>query len=100
MGVGLQKPVTFLLRCNAKVVRGLTDSLLTDYQRIRFDGDMELFIPDETTFSMSDLEKANPRLSAVAIRAQFVRAIVEGRVEIVESATGADKPFVYRKCQE
>lgn len=58
---------------------------------------MELFIPDGK-FSMSDLEKANPRLSGVAIRAQFVRAIAEGRVEIIESPDGAKKSFVYRKC--
>ena len=69
---------------------------MTDYQGIRFDGGMELHIPDGI-FSMSDLEEANLRLSAVAIRTQFVRAIADGRVEILESPDGTDKPFVYRK---
>lgn len=60
---------------------------------------MELHIPDGV-FSMSDLEKANAHLGPIAVRTRFVRAIAEGRVEVVDSRDGTDKCFMYRKCDE
>jgi len=60
---------------------------------------MELHIPDGV-FSMSDLEKANAHLGPIAVRTRFVRAIAEGRVELVQPTDGTDRPFVYRKCDE
>lgn len=62
-------------------------------------GGMELHIPDGV-FSMSDLEKANAHLGPIAVRTRFVRAIAEGRVEVVQSSDGADRSFMYRKCDE
>ena len=59
---------------------------------------MDLHIPDGI-FSMSDLEKANTQLSADAVRARYVAALVEGRIEVVETPHSAENPFVYRKSE-
>lgn len=60
---------------------------------------MEIHIPDGV-FSMSELEKANAHLGPIAVRTRFVRAIAEGRVEVVQSSDDADQAFMYRKCNE
>lgn len=49
---------------------------------------------------MSELEKANAHLGPIAVRTRFVRAIAEGRVEVVQSSDDADQAFMYRKCNE
>lgn len=74
----------------------MTYRLWTKFHEMRFHEAMELRIPDGT-FSMSDLEQANGHLGPIAVRTQFVRAIVEGHVEVVETPGAEVKTFTYRK---
>lgn len=48
---------------------------------------MDLIIP-AGTFSVPDLERANPKLSAIEVRVGLGEAIIKGQLEVVNEENG------------